>query len=81
MATLEELSAQLEAIREGQLKKIHAAGNTAALADCLRRAILMPAEARVAMGRRARAVVEGRNSTGLMVRRFEALYDELLSRP
>jgi glycosyltransferase involved in cell wall biosynthesis len=68
-------------VSEGETGYCFPAGNVEALADCLKRAICMPAEARVAMGRRARAVVAGRNSIGLMVRRFEALYDELMSRP
>jgi glycosyltransferase involved in cell wall biosynthesis len=66
-------------VAEGETGFVFPAGDALALAGCLRKAFALPAEERVAMGRAARTRVEGAFSTGLMTRRFEQLYDELLS--
>jgi glycosyltransferase involved in cell wall biosynthesis len=65
-------------VQEEETGYVFPVGDSIALAHCLRRALALSADARVAMGNKARATVEGRNSIGLMVRRFESLYDELL---
>lgn len=68
-------------VAEGETGFVFPAGDVLALVDCLLKAFAVPAERRVAMGRAARTRVEGGFSTGLMTRRFEQLYDELLRRP
>jgi glycosyltransferase involved in cell wall biosynthesis len=68
-------------IVEGETGYSFPTGDSRVLTECLRRALALSAESRVAMGWKARAMVEGRHSIGLMVRRFEALYEELLHRP
>jgi len=56
------------------------AGDVLELVACLRRAIAVPPEQRVDMGRSARLLVEGRYSTRLTSRRYESLYAELCGR-
>jgi glycosyltransferase involved in cell wall biosynthesis len=68
-------------VEEGKTGYVFPVGDSAALAECMRRVLTLSADARVAMGNQARSMVEGRHSIGLMVRRFEALYDELLTSP
>jgi glycosyltransferase involved in cell wall biosynthesis len=67
-------------VADGETGYVFPAGDVLELAACLQKAFATPAERRVAMGRAARTRVEGSFSTGLMTRRFEALYDELLKR-
>jgi glycosyltransferase involved in cell wall biosynthesis len=67
-------------IVEGETGFTFPAGDVLALAACLQKVFAIPAEQRVAMGRAARTRVEGGYSTGLMVRRFEQLYEELLKK-
>jgi glycosyltransferase involved in cell wall biosynthesis len=64
-------------VREDETGWVFPAGDVLALVDCLRRALATPPERRVAMGRAARSLVEGRFSTRLMTRRYESLYEEL----
>jgi glycosyltransferase involved in cell wall biosynthesis len=68
-------------VAEGETGFQFPAGDVLALAACLAKAIAMPAEQRVALGRAARSFVEGRFSTRLMTRKFESLYEELLKTP
>jgi glycosyltransferase involved in cell wall biosynthesis len=56
------------------------AGDVLELVACLRRAIAVPPEQRVDMGRSARLLVEGQYSTKLTARRYESLYAELCGR-
>jgi glycosyltransferase involved in cell wall biosynthesis len=56
------------------------AGDVLELVACLRRAIAVPPEQRVEMGRLARLLVEGQYSTRLTARRYESLYAELCGR-
>lgn len=56
------------------------AGDVLELVACLRRAIAVPPEQRVDMGRSARLLVEGQYSTRLTARRYESLYAELCAR-
>jgi glycosyltransferase involved in cell wall biosynthesis len=53
------------------------AGDVLELVACLRRAIAVPPESRVAMGRAARSLVEGQYSARLTARKYESLYAEL----
>jgi glycosyltransferase involved in cell wall biosynthesis len=64
-------------IADGETGLVFPAGDALSLIQCLRTAIAMPAERRVAMGDAARSQVEGKFSTRLMARKFESLYDEL----
>ncbi len=68
-------------VAEGETGLQFPAGDVLALIACLARAIAMPAEQRVALGRAARSFVEGRFSTRLMAHKFESLYEELLKKP
>jgi glycosyltransferase involved in cell wall biosynthesis len=68
-------------VAEGETGFEFPAGDVLALVASLARAIAMPAEQRVALGRAARSFVEGRYSTRLMTRKFESLYEELLKTP
>jgi glycosyltransferase involved in cell wall biosynthesis len=63
---------------EGETGWEFPAGDVLALIERLRRAIAMPPEKRVAMGRAARSLVEGQYSTRLMTRKYESLYEELI---
>jgi glycosyltransferase involved in cell wall biosynthesis len=69
-----------EIVSDGETGFVFPAGDVLALVSCLQKAFATPAERRVAMGRATRTHVEGSFSTGLMTRRFENLYDELLRR-
>jgi glycosyltransferase involved in cell wall biosynthesis len=64
-------------VSEGETGYVFPVGDVLALIACLRRAIDLPPERRVAMGRAARSFVEGRFSTRLMTRKYESLYEEL----
>jgi glycosyltransferase involved in cell wall biosynthesis len=64
-------------VAEGETGYVFPAGDALALIACLRKAIDLPPERRVAMGRAARSFVEGRFSTRLMTRKYESLYEEL----
>jgi glycosyltransferase involved in cell wall biosynthesis len=66
---------------EGETGYVFPAGDVLALVACLAKAIAMPAERRVALGHAARSFVEGRYSTRLMTRKFEALYGDLMRTP
>jgi len=66
-----------EIVVEGETGWVFPAGDVLALIQCLRRAIAVPPEQRVAMGRAARSLVEGQFSTRLTARKYESLYEEL----
>jgi glycosyltransferase involved in cell wall biosynthesis len=70
-----------QVVAEGATGFIFPAGDVLTLITCLQKAIAIPAEQRVAMGRAARSFVEGRYSTRLMAHKFETLYGELLKNP
>jgi glycosyltransferase involved in cell wall biosynthesis len=65
-------------VADGQTGFEFPAGDVLALVARLRQAIATPAERRVAMGRAARELVEGRYSARLAARKYEALYAELI---
>jgi glycosyltransferase involved in cell wall biosynthesis len=71
-------AANAERIVEEETGMEFPAGDVLALVACLRRAIATPPEKRVAMGRAARSLVEGRFSTRLTARKYESLYAELI---
>jgi glycosyltransferase involved in cell wall biosynthesis len=64
-------------VADGQCGWEFPAGDALALIERMRRAIATPPEQRVAMGRAARSLVEGRYSARLTARKYEALYEEL----
>jgi glycosyltransferase involved in cell wall biosynthesis len=66
-------------VAEGETGYVFPVGDVLALVACLQKAMALPPERRVAMGRAARSFVEGRYSTYLMTRKFESLYEELLT--
>jgi glycosyltransferase involved in cell wall biosynthesis len=67
-------------VAEAETGFLFPAGDVLTLITCLQKAIAVPPEQRVAMGRAARSMVEGRFSTRLMARKFESLYLELLKK-
>lgn len=69
-----------EIVADGETGFVFPAGDALALVSCLQKAFAVPNERRVSMGRAARTLVEGSFSTGLMTRRFEQLYDELMQK-